>query len=125
MLYQRFHLFYAPSDFHADEVALACLFTASKMSDTNKRLQDVILASYAFRYPELLPPAPTGTSERDWMARAMVAESDVDSETLQQERARLLSLEKWLLQSICFHFELRAPQILRWTLKLAKHHQGA
>ncbi|WFD06972.1 beta-glucosidase [Malassezia vespertilionis] len=131
LLYQRFHLFYPPSDFVLHEVALAALFTASKLNDTQKRIHDFLMTSYAFRYPELLHAPPSDTEHDaengtyDWIVHAHVAESDVDAEMLAQERGRLLVLERLLLQCICFQFNLRAPQNLRYVVKVARRFQMA
>ncbi|WFD01696.1 beta-glucosidase [Malassezia obtusa] len=120
LLYQRFHLFYPPSDFVVHQVALASLFTAAKLNDTQKRVQDVLLAGYALRFPELLTPPPGTASGLDWVAHAHVADADVDHEMLAQERIRLLTLERMMLQCICFQFEMRATKVLRLTVKAAR-----
>ena len=125
LLYQRFHLFYPPADFAVHEVALACLFAASKLNDTPKRIHDLLLTSYALRYPELLAPPSGADSAMDWVAHAHLGEGDVDAESLAQERARLLTLERLLLQCICFQFEMRSTRILRTTVKIARHWQLA
>lgn len=104
------------------EVACACIFTATKLNDTQKRVYDVVLASYALRYPDLLTPPP-GAASGDWIAHATVSEMDMDMDAIQQEQTRLVSLERLLLQSICFRFEPRSPSILRWTIKVARHWQ--
>ncbi|WFD14821.1 beta-glucosidase [Malassezia arunalokei] len=115
LLYQRFHLFHAPTDFSLHEVALTCLFTSAKLNDTQKRVHEVVLASYVFRYPELISTPDRG----DWIAHAHV--SDVDQEMLHREQAAIVSLERLLLPCLCYNFQLRSPQILSWTIKLARH----
>ncbi|WFD24138.1 beta-glucosidase [Malassezia equina] len=97
MLYLRFHLFYPPAEFSMHEVACACIFTATKLNDTQKRVYDVVLASYALRYPDLLTPPP-GAASGDWIAHATVPEMDMDMDAIQQEQTRLVSLERLLLQ---------------------------
>ncbi|SJX64618.1 related to CTK2-beta subunit of C-terminal domain kinase I [Sporisorium reilianum f. sp. reilianum] len=52
--YQRFHLFYPPSDFVLHEIAVASLFVAAKLNDTHKKPRDLLLASYALRFPQLV-----------------------------------------------------------------------
>ncbi|TKY88877.1 hypothetical protein EX895_002118 [Sporisorium graminicola] len=52
--YQRFHLFYPPSDFVVHEIAVASLFVAAKLNDTHKKPRDLLLASYALRFPQLV-----------------------------------------------------------------------
>lgn len=108
------------------EVACACVFTATKLNDTQKRVYDVVLASYALRFPDLLTPPPgakNGAAVGDWIAHATVPEMDIDSEAVQQEQARLLALERLLLQCICFRFQPRSPSILRWAIKVARYWQ--
>lgn len=53
-IYQRFHLFYPPSDFVLHEIAVASLFVAAKLNDTHKKPRDLLLASYALRFPQLV-----------------------------------------------------------------------
>lgn len=120
LLYQRFHLFYPPSDFAMHEVASASLFTASKLNDTPKRAHELLLTSYALRYPELLVPPAGVEPGQDWIAHAYLADADMDAEVLAHERTRLLMLERLLLQCICFQFEMRAAHILRDAVKLAR-----
>lgn len=125
LLYQRFHLFYRPADFVMHEVALTCLFTSTKLNDTQKRLHEVLLASYAFRYPDLLgrPPATKdGTNGRqaDWIAHTHVSENDMDAHVLHREQVCLLTLERMLLQCMCYNFQLRSSRLLKWTAKLAR-----
>ena len=119
-LYQRFHLFYSPSDFSHHEVALASLFTSAKMNDTQKRVHDVLLASYALRYPDMLPAPSSSAAAGDWVAHAHVADADVDAAMLHQDQSRLLALERLLLQTACFNFRLRAQRVQAWVIKLAR-----
>ena len=53
-IYQRFHLFYPPSDFVLHEIAVASLFVGAKLNDTHKKPRDLLLASYALRFPQLV-----------------------------------------------------------------------
>ncbi|WFC94679.1 beta-glucosidase [Malassezia brasiliensis] len=121
LLYQRFHLFYPPADFAVHQVALASLFTASKLNDTQKRIHDLLMASYLLRNIEqLAPPSGAQTSGVDWIAHAHVADADLDLGAMAQERVRLLTLERMMLQCICFQFEMRAQKVLRLVVKMAR-----
>ncbi|WFC99369.1 beta-glucosidase [Malassezia yamatoensis] len=121
LLYQRFHLFYPPSDFAMHQVALASLFTASKLNDTQKRMDEYLFAGYMFRYPELLTPPSAGSSNGvDWVAHAKLSDADVDHETMAQEKLRLLTLERMLLQCLCFQLGMRAGNVLRLVVKVAR-----
>ena len=122
LLYQRFPLFYPPADFAVHQVALASLFTASKLNDTQKRIHDLLMASYVLRNMEQLAP-PSGAHAgggADWIAHAHVADADLDLGAMAQERVRLLTLERMMLQCICFQFEMRAQKVLRLVVKAAR-----
>ncbi|PWN53178.1 hypothetical protein IE53DRAFT_384361 [Violaceomyces palustris] len=160
LLYQRFHLFYPPTDFVLHEVALASLFLSSKLNDTAKKARDILMASYALRFPELvkgggeaiapraqrnpmssvgqpllasagskrkgksgdedfpsksheaLPPVPAGIGS--------VPESDVDQGALENERKRLLALERLFLECMCFNFQLRSQTALNLVVKFGR-----
>ncbi|ORY74130.1 cyclin-like protein [Protomyces lactucae-debilis] len=102
MLYTRFHLFHAISDFNSNDVASACLFVASKMEDTSKKAKDILTAVYAYRHPQGPDLNP-------------------DSATLEEQRKRLLGLERMILEVHCFDFRARHPQAP--LIKFARHHK--
>jgi CTD kinase subunit beta len=114
MLYTRFHLFHAISDFNSNvmpicatseadhqDVAAACLFVASKMEDTSKKAKDILTAVYACRHPQ----GP---------------ELNPDSATLEEQRKRLLGLERMILEVHCFDFRGRHPHAP--LVKFARQH---
>jgi CTD kinase subunit beta len=72
-------------------VALSVLYVASKLHDTLKKPRDIILASYAIRYPNLVK-------------KGVVDPSAVDPNMLEGERKRVLSIERLVLETICFKF---------------------
>ncbi len=72
-IYQRFHLFYSPAEFVLHEIAVASLFVASKLNDTNKKPRDLLLASYALRYPQLVKGG--GSSAPDAASNPSVSSS--------------------------------------------------
>lgn len=117
-LYHRVHLFYAPADFVWHEVALSCLFAAAKLNDTLKKLHEFILAAYALQHPELIPAPEHHTG--DWIAQGQVPEGAFDATALETLRSRLLVLERLVLQSITFDFQLRAQQTLTFSVKFAR-----
>ncbi|PWY98097.1 cyclin-like protein [Testicularia cyperi] len=57
LIYQRFHLFYPPAEFVLHELAVASLFVAAKLNDTPKKAREILLASYALRFPQLVKGA--------------------------------------------------------------------
>lgn len=156
-IYQRFHLFYPPSDFVLHETAVASLFVAAKLNDTHKKPRDILLASYALRYPQYVrggsSDVPVPSSSKDAlntdeltfptlagqkrkhaiaatsetsvsrplaMPIGSVAESDIDPNVLEGERKRLLSLEKLILESLCFNFHSSAHTALKMVIKLGR-----
>lgn len=139
LLYMRFHLFYTPSDFVPHEVGIACLVVAAKMNDTPKKSREVILSSWALRYPELVRSVPLGKVAANQGSRGVanslsappavpaamsglgiVSESDVDPNVLETERKRILALESLVLQTIAFDFNVQTTDNLLLTVKLAK-----
>lgn len=140
LLYLRFHLFYNPSDFITHEVGIACLVVAAKMNDTPKKSREVILSSWALRYPELVRSVPlmkasnnspakslsnhTGSSTNPAVASqsglGVISESDIDVNVLEVERKRILTLESLILRSIAFEFNMRTNDNLLLTAKLAR-----
>lgn len=136
LLYLRFHLFYNPSDFLPHQVGIACLVVAAKMNDTPKKSREVILSSWALRYPELvrsvpltktankaagqasLSPYTTATNSQNGLG--VISESDIDANVLEAERKRVLTLESLILQSIAFDFNMRTGDSLVLTAKLAR-----
>lgn len=150
LLYHRFHLFWNPTDFVTHEVALACLVVAAKVNDTPKKSREIILTSYALRYPDLArtpaaaaaavaaaavaaASAATSTSGASvsktgagkaqtppFAALSVVSESDVDANALEKERRRIVALEALILQCISFDLHLRSRATLSLTLKIAK-----
>lgn len=107
----------APSGTSAQQVALAALFLACKLNDTPKKARDLIVASYAIRYPDLVklgrdsPALATGAADRrgqlQQLALASVQESDVDVQMLESERNKVLNLERTLLEDFGYDFKIR------------------
>lgn len=100
VLFHRFHLFYPMADhFVFSDTAAACLFVACKMEDTQKKLREILLASYQVRHPN----GP---------------EMNIESQTLEDQRKRLIGLERMVLETSCFDFRFRHPQ--RFIIKFAR-----
>lgn len=100
VLYHRFHLFYPISDFIYNDVAVACLLVASKLQDTLKKLREILLAAYQVRHPN----GP---------------QISIESHTLEEQRKKLIGLERMVLETSCFDFRFQHPQPL--IIKLAGH----
>ncbi|KAF8503222.1 cyclin-like protein [Hysterangium stoloniferum] len=97
-LYHRFHLMFPRKDFNFSDVALACLYASSKMHDTLKKPQDILMVSYAVRFPDLAAKS-----------QAVGGELVMDPEKVEQDRHRLLGIERPILETICFNFTTRMP----------------
>ncbi|KAJ9102543.1 hypothetical protein QFC21_002944 [Naganishia friedmannii] len=93
-LYHRFHLYFPLKDFNYIEVSLSTLYAAAKLHDTLKKPRDLILASYAIRHPELLKGRLT----------LSVDPASIDPKQLESERKRILSIERLVLETLCFNF---------------------
>lgn len=79
------------------EVALTTLYVASKLHDTLKKPRDIILASYSLRFPHLVRRG------------GHVDVTAVDPNMLEHERRRVLSIERLVLETMCFAFRVDVP----------------
>ncbi|CAO1632028.1 unnamed protein product [Parajaminaea phylloscopi] len=108
------------------QLALSSLFLACKLNDTPKRARDLVLASLPLRYPELVKQQSSSVQDprpklRE-MSLAHIQDSDVDGHLLEAERAKMLSLERSLLDSIGFDLRIRhnVEAVSRSVLKLGR-----
>ena len=76
---------------------MTTLYVSSKLHDTLKKPRDIILASYALRYPHLVRRG------------GHVDVNAVDPAVLEHERRRVLSIERLVLETICFAFRVAVP----------------
>ncbi|WVO13237.1 hypothetical protein L204_100850 [Cryptococcus depauperatus] len=105
-LYMRFHLFFPYKDFNYMEVALSCLYVSSKLHDTLKKPRDIILASFPLRFPHLI-------------RKGTIDLAAAQAHGLDNERTRVLGIERLVLESIAFKFW--ADDGLRVVIKIGKH----
>ncbi|KAI8361926.1 cyclin-like protein [Mortierella sp. GBAus27b] len=103
LLLHRFYMFNAMPE-STSEVVMACLFVSSKVEDTIKKLKDIMMASYSYRHPDT----------PDW---------DPESKEGEEQRKRVLSYEKMVLESICFDFRIIHPY--KYVIKFVKLMQGS
>ncbi|KAM0753810.1 cyclin-like protein [Meredithblackwellia eburnea MCA 4105] len=89
-LYHRFHLHFNLKDFNYQDVSLATILVASKLEDTLKKLRDIQIA--AWQVTNLLEGG-AGTGEGDVTAQ-------------ENHRPHLIAIERLVLQTICFNFNL-------------------
>jgi CTD kinase subunit beta len=80
------------------EVSLSTLYVAAKLHDCLKKPRDLILACYAIRQPEMLK------------GRLMLSVDPAafDPKQLESERKRMLSVERLVLETLCFNFMVGA-----------------
>lgn len=106
MIYHRFHLVHPMGDFNSNvskvsttqgqnvtrkDVTAACLFVASKMEDTSKKARDILVIAHHLRNPQNPDINP-------------------ESPILEEQRRRVLGLERMLLETQSFDFRQRHPQ---------------
>ena len=101
----RFHLFFPYKDFSYVELSLTTLYVSSKIHDTLKKPRDIIFSSYALRFPQLVK-------------KGQVDLSAVDPNLLEGERKRVMSIERLVLETMCFKFGVDVG--LGMTIKMGK-----
>lgn len=67
------------------------LYVSSKLHDTLKKPRDIIIQSYPLRFPHLIKK---GTMDP----------SAMDQRMIEDERTRVLTVERLVLETICFKF---------------------
>lgn len=67
------------------------LYVSSKLHDTLKKPRDIILASYVLRYPNLVK-------------KGTIDPTAMDPRMLEDERMKVLTVERLVLETICFKF---------------------
>ncbi|KAF9517208.1 hypothetical protein BS47DRAFT_1291209 [Hydnum rufescens UP504] len=106
-LFHRFYLFYPWKAFNYHDVAMATLYVSSKMHDTLKKPRDLLMVSYGVRYPELAAKVKHGGGE-----------VEMDPATVDEDRRRLLGIERSVMETICFNFRVRLP--FSYVIKVAR-----
>ncbi|KAI9475529.1 MAG: cyclin-like protein [Benjaminiella poitrasii] len=88
-LFHRFYLYYSLRDYAPQDISATCLFVASKIEETHKKLKDIMVVVHSVRYPD---------------------SKELDPEHISEERRRkIIGYEKLLLEVLCFDFQLRHP----------------
>ncbi|CAO3668758.1 unnamed protein product [Rhizopus stolonifer] len=103
-LYHRFYLYYSIKEYSPQDISIACLFVASKIEETIKKLKDIFVAVHSVKHPE---------------------SKELDPEQISEDRRRkILSYEKLVLETICFNFQLRHPYeyIIKFTKWIKSTH---
>lgn len=81
------------------DITPACLFVAAKMEDTAKKAKDILLVIHSLRNPQS-------------------ADINADSPVIEEQRRRVLGLERMILETQSFDFRHRHPQ--SFIIKFAK-----
>ncbi|KAG8907715.1 hypothetical protein FRB99_002511 [Tulasnella sp. 403] len=105
--YHRFHLFFPLKDFMYWEVSMACLYVSTKLHDTLKKPRDILMVQYAIRFPELAAKV-----------KVVGGEVDMDHSVVENDRKRMIGIERLVLETICFNFNTRMP--FSFVIKLGK-----
>ncbi|KAG0166582.1 hypothetical protein DFQ28_010776 [Apophysomyces sp. BC1034] len=88
-LYHRFFLYYSIREYAPQDISITCIFVASKIEETIKKLKDIFVAVHSVKYPD---------------------SKELDPENVSEERRRkIIGYEKLLLEILCFDFQLRHP----------------
>ncbi|CEI97973.1 hypothetical protein RMCBS344292_12093 [Rhizopus microsporus] len=97
-LYHRFYLYYSIKDYSPQDISVTCLFVASKIEETIKKLKDIFVAVHSVKYPD---------------------SKELDPEHIAEDRKRrIISYEKLVLETACFNFQLRHPY--EYVIKFTK-----
>ncbi|KAL1935263.1 hypothetical protein VTP01DRAFT_4403 [Rhizomucor pusillus] len=97
-LYHRFYLYYSIRHYPPQDISVTCLYVASKIEETHKKLKDIFVAVYSVRYPDSKELDPEHVSE--------------------ERRRRIVGYEKLLLETLCFDFQHQHPY--EYIVKFAK-----
>lgn len=81
---------------------MTCIFVASKIEETTKKLKDILVAVHSVKYPDSKELEPEQVSE--------------------DRRRKIIGYEKMLLETLCFDFQLRHP--FEYVIKFIKWIQG-
>jgi protein BUR2 len=103
LFYHRFFALHSLKQYPLLDMSTACLFVAAKLEETPKKLRELVMVAYAIQYPDR--PGLT-----------------MDSAEFKRERDHIVSLERDLLQALCFDFQIDHPY--RYLLHYVKQLQG-
>ncbi|CAG8478009.1 9529_t:CDS:2 [Paraglomus occultum] len=111
MLYHRFYLFHPLKEYPSNvkiypqcfDISTTCVFVASKIEETYKKLKDILVAAYNVRHP--LGP-----------------DINPDGQTLEEQRRRIIGYERLVLENIRFDFQIQQPH--KFLVKFIKRLGG-
>lgn len=95
---------------------MACLYVSTKLHDTLKKPRDILMTSYAVRFPDLAAKVKVvgGEVEMDHNVsplvrgppRHLIRHSPFE-QVVENDRRRLIAIERLILEMICFNFGTR------------------
>ncbi|RHZ80873.1 hypothetical protein Glove_131g81 [Diversispora epigaea] len=107
ILFNRFYLFHPEKDFSTQnqksDLSITCLFVATKIEETYKKLRDILIEAYKVRHPEII-------------------DINSDSQIFEEQRKRIIQMERLVVETICFDFHICPPHQL--LMKFVKKHKG-
>jgi CTD kinase subunit beta len=109
---------------------LAALYVSSKMHDTLKKPREILMISYAVRFPELAAKSKTVGGDVD-VDPTVGVDARISwcqyfnflLKTVENDRQRLLAVERLILETICFNFTSRMA--FPYVIKLGRKLRGA
>ncbi|CAG8517351.1 9050_t:CDS:10 [Diversispora eburnea] len=108
ILFNRFYLFHPEKDFSTQnqksDLSITCLFVATKIEETYKKLRDILIEAYKVRHPEIL-------------------DVNSDSQIFEEQRKRIIQMERLVVETICFDFHICPPHQL--LMKFVKKYKAA
>ena len=100
------------------------------MHDTLKKPRELLMVSYAVRFPELVAKSKSigGEIEMDPAVSRLIMQISVfmlifGMQTIEHDRQRLLAVERLVLETICFNFTSRMS--FPYVIKLGRVFGGA
>jgi hypothetical protein len=103
LFYHRFFALRSLKQYPLLDMSTACLFVAAKLEETPKKLKELVTIAHSIQFPDQPPLS-------------------VDSPEFKRERDRILTLERELLQTLCFDFQIDHPY--RYLLHYVKQLHG-
>lgn len=92
--FMQYSLFYSVELFPIEDVSLTCVFVASKVQETTKKIRQVILAAFYLANP-------------DYEGRC-----EVPADSLEAHRKTVMGFERLILEAVGFRFNVSLPHSL-------------
>ncbi|KAG9289798.1 hypothetical protein G9A89_015378 [Geosiphon pyriformis] len=118
VLYQRFFIFHSMKDYPTQsgdqkvpdqkDVCATCIFVASKIDETYKKHKEIVIAV-------------------NTLSQGRSPENNGDGQWFEDQRRKIVSLERLVLETMCFNFQIKHPfkHLVLFTKKLKGDHDLA